>query len=79
MFARIFQTQKKGHTSFNTWSNWVVFFFCSRVRFREEELLRKQEEREKKKEEMRMENEERERVLEAIRAKVWQTVCAEQS
>ena len=40
------------------------------MKFREEELLKKQEERQKKKDEQTAAAEEKERILEAIRAKV---------
>jgi hypothetical protein len=46
----------------------VNYFY--RVKFREEELLKKQEEKQKKMEEQAAMAEEKERILEAIRAKV---------
>lgn len=42
-----------------------------RVKFREEELVKKQEEKQKKKEEQLAMAEEKERILDAIRAKVF--------
>lgn len=50
------------------WMSNVNYFY--RVKFREEELLKKQEEKQKKMEEQAAMAEEKERILEAIRAKV---------
>ena len=47
-----------------------MFVFAFRVKFREQELQKKLEEKEKKKEELRHAEEEKEHILEAIRQKV---------
>jgi len=49
--------------------------FYIRVKFREVELLKKQESLQKKREEEQTALEEKERILEALRAKVFPFIC----